>query len=179
MQDSAVELQLSLSPVQVLILDITGSKSISYAQYLPICICALVSQTAGWSVFFFFFFLFPNRCLDSYLHIRQNDHTGNSKKKLHRTATTRGTQDADSSSMPWQGSQGGVGGPHTHPHPSTPPWGTPWAIAQFSSEPYWTHWGALWRSYVDPHCLGGCDTRINLPRLGLESVLKQNLMKEV
>lgn len=177
MQDSAVELQLSLSPVQVLILDITGSKSISYAQYLPICICALVSQTAGWSAFFFF--LFPNRCLDSYLHIRQNDHTGNSKKKLHRTATTRGTQDADSSSMPWQGSQGGVGGPHTHPHPSTSPWETPWAIAQFSSEPYWTHWGALWRSYVDPHCLGGCDTRINLPRLGLESVLKQNLMKEV
>lgn len=33
--------------------------------------------------------------------------------------------------------------------------------------------------YADPHYLCGCDTRINLPHLGLESVLKQNLMEEV
>lgn len=43
MQDSAIELQLFQSRVQVLTFPVIGFKSISYALYLPICTCALAS----------------------------------------------------------------------------------------------------------------------------------------
>lgn len=105
MQDSAaLRVQYKYLSSTLLVPDQSHMPNICLSEFV---LCTLRQQDGET------FFLFLNRCLDSYLHVRQSDHTGNPTKKSNWTATARGTEDADSSSMPWQGSQGGVGGPQT------------------------------------------------------------------